>query len=342
MKFFVLGRTLFVASLLFLIALPVLADEEAHPHWSSSRPDGHAPLGVMGEHMHHAGGWMLSYRYMRMAMAGNRSGTDGVSTANVLNNFMVAPTSMTMEMHMFGAMYAPRDFLTLMVMIPYLDVQMNHLTRMGARFSTSSTGLGDIKLTGLFRLYEWGRHHLHFNAGFSFPSGSISERGNTPAAANAILPYPMQLGSGTFDLWPGVTYLGQTDNWSWGGQGIGAIRLGTNRRDYKLGNRLHLTAWGARRWTSWLSSSLRLAGQIWGDITGADSALNPAMVPTADPDRRGGERIDLWVGFNFSLPFRFLKGHRVAIEGGLPLYQNLDGPQLETDWQLVVGWQWAF
>ncbi len=40
------------------------------------RADGHAPIGVMGDHMHHKGEWMLSYRYMHMDMEGNRIGTD--------------------------------------------------------------------------------------------------------------------------------------------------------------------------------------------------------------------------------------------------------------------------
>jgi hypothetical protein len=32
-------------------------------------------------------------------------------------------------------------------------------------------------------------------------------------------------------------------------------------------------------------------------------------------------------------------GHRLAAEFGVPVYQNLNGPQMETDWTLTVGWQ---
>ena len=39
------------------------------------------------------------------------------------------------------------------------------------------------------------------------------------------LPYAMQLGTGTFDLLPGLTYSGHKDAWSWGGQYSAAIRL---------------------------------------------------------------------------------------------------------------------
>ncbi len=38
-----------------------------------------------------------------------------------------------------------------------------------------------------------------------FPTGSIDERGATPMGPNMQLPYPMQLGSGTYDLEPSFT-----------------------------------------------------------------------------------------------------------------------------------------
>ena len=36
------------------------------------------------------------------------------------------------------------------------------------------------------------------------------------------------------------------------------------------------------------------------------------------------------------------KGHRLSFEFGVPLYQNLNGPQMETDYQFIVGWQKGF
>ncbi|VAX01630.1 hypothetical protein MNBD_GAMMA20-2077, partial [hydrothermal vent metagenome] len=48
---------------------------------------------------------MLSYAYSTMHMEGNRDGVNDVSVAQVLNDFMVSPTEMTLQMHMFGVMY---------------------------------------------------------------------------------------------------------------------------------------------------------------------------------------------------------------------------------------------
>ncbi len=89
----------------------------------------------------------------------------------------------------------------------------------------------------------------------SFPTGSIDKKDDTPMGSNQQLPYPMQLGSGTFDLLPGITYLGQHNDISWGAQVSGVIRLGENDRDYRLGNRFDATAWGAYDWFNWVSTS---------------------------------------------------------------------------------------
>ena len=112
------------------------------------------------------------------------------------------------------------------------------------------------------------------------------------------------------------------------------------------GNRFMVTGWGARQWLDWLSTSVRLDAYLWENIDGADPklahALRMRMVPTADPARRGGERVDAGFGVNVYIRRGALKGHRIAVEGRVPLYQSLDGPQLETDWVLAVGWQYAF
>jgi len=331
------------AMVLFLLVFGI-TDYVCAQQWSGARPDGHAPIGVMGDHTHHAGGFMFTYKYMYMNMDGMRIGTNGVSSQRVLEDFMVTPTDMDMQMHMFGGMWAPTDFLTLMTSIPYVKKSMNHLTRSGVRFNTESEGLGDIKITGLIKVYDGHDQRIHLNAGLSLPTGSINKKADTPAGPNQQLPYPMQLGSGTVDLLPGITYLGQQRLFSWGAQVSGTVRLGTNDRNYTLGDRLDATAWGAWDWFDWVSTSARFDWQSWGNIDGADPALNPDMVPTADPNLQGGDRLDLLFGMNFYVPEGpiLIKGQRLAVEFGFPIYQDLDGPQLETDWVLWLGWQYAW
>ncbi|MGB0581855.1 MAG: transporter, partial [Limisphaerales bacterium] len=108
----------------FALALGNLASV-AHD-WTGSRPDGHAPIGVMGDHYHGKNEWMFSYRYMFMAMDGNRNGNDQLTVAQTAaaGPFGVVPLKMVMQMHMLGVMYAPSDHLTLMGMLPYNYIEM--------------------------------------------------------------------------------------------------------------------------------------------------------------------------------------------------------------------------
>ncbi len=310
--------------------------------WSAARPDGHAPIGVMGDHTHKKGEFMFSYRYMFMEMDGNRDGTSSVSDREVLQDFMVTPVDMSMQMHMLGAMYAVSDDVTLMAMVPYVSKEMEHLTGMGTRFTTNSEGFGDIKTSALYTVFNKDKQRVHLNLGVSFPTGSINEKDDTPAGEDQILPYPMQIGSGTFDLLPGITYLGQSGKGSWGAQALTTLRLGKNDNGYRLGNKYQVSGWVARNWTDWLSTSLRLTGTTWGDIDGADDRLNPMMIPTADPELRNGTQINLGFGVNLYAPEGNLQGSRLAMEFELPILRDLDGPQLETDWQLTVGLQSSF
>jgi len=337
-------RNLRIFSIIILftsIATTITAQEAENP-WSSSRPDGHAPIGVMGDHRHGKGEWMLSYRFMPMWMKDNLKGSDKISNEEIFQNYMVAPQKMNMQMHMLGVMYAPSDKLTLMAMGNFIKNDMDLQTRMGMVFSTKSSGFGDVKVSALYGLFNKNRQTMHLNLGVSIPTGSITEKGDTPAGENMQLPYPMQIGSGTWDIMPGLTYLGETDKISWGVQALGTLRLGENARGYAFGNQLNLTGWVAYQLSDWWSTSFRLNGSSTGKIEGTDEMLNPMMVTTADTNNFGGESLLGYLGVNFYVREGVLKGHRLAVEYGLPFYQNLNGPQMAMQSMLMVGWQLAF
>ncbi len=303
------------------------------------------PIGVMGAHSHHEDGWMLSYRFMRMEMDGNRDGTNSVSSP--LPGFMVSPLKMTMDMHMLGGMYGVSDKLTLMIMLPILDISMDHRVNMNrVEFTTEADGIGDIKISGVYDLINDGKQSLLLNMALSVPTGSIDEKDIIPASMGleVQLPYPMQLGSGTYDLFPGITWLKSIDGSQLGVQARATLRLGDNGNGYTLGDRYMLTSWYSHEVTRVFSSSVRIAAETWDNIDGIDDKLNPmapVMVPTARTDLRAGTRVDLLVGVSWDTGGH-LTGHRFAAEVGAPIHQDLDGPQLETDLIFTLGWQGSF
>lgn len=334
-------RKLLLTLLGGLFAAPLAA------HWDASRPDSHAPIGVMGEHTHKAGEWMVSYRFMQMRMKGWQDGTDDLTNGEVAAppySYFIVPTKHWMEMHMLGAMYAPSDDLTLMAMLPWTSNSMSHVTGAPGAFSTESQDLGDLRVSGMFVVERGEQVQSHLTLGIGVPTGSIDERDDTPMGANSQLPYPMQTGSGTWDVAVAGTRLHQDGDVSWGYQASGLIRLGENDNGYTLGDRFEATFWGAIAANDTSSGSIRFGYSNWGDIDGTDSKLGvpPGMAPTADPDLRAGQRIDLGLGYNHYFREGAFAGHRLALEFIVPVWQDLDGPQLETDWMIVAGWQKAF
>ncbi len=219
---------------------------------------------------------MLSYRFMQMSMAGNRDGTERLETADVLRDFMVAPLDMTMTMHMAGIMYAPANWMTLMAMAHWTSQSMNHETRSGGMFEAASADLGDASLAALIGLKRTGSVRAHLNAGVSIPTGSIEEVSENPMSMGreVQLPYPMQLGSGSWNLRPGVTILGMSKRTSWGLQGLGALRLNENDRGYRQGHVIEGTGWFAVRATDRLGAHRGLTEVVRADrpplTSGAD------------------------------------------------------------------------
>jgi hypothetical protein len=304
---------------------------------------------VLGGHTHVAGEIMVGYSYMHMNMSGLYQGSREISPAEAFaQGFSTVHTEMEMDMHMFDVMYAPTERFTLMAMLPYKRESMLHLRSDNTLFTQSADGIGDLQVMGLYTIFgdiRKGGHRLILNAGVSFPTGSINVRDHDagdPARPLVLLEYPMQFGSGTYDLMPGVTYLGDTGRWSWGAQTIETVRFGRNYHGYRLGNQYRVSAWGAYAVNDWFAPSFRLEGNWLEDIQGSDPGLATNHTPEARPDLRGGRRLDVLFGINFYVPKGPLKGSRLMVEGGVPVYQDLDGPQLGTAWMLSVGGSYAF
>ena len=295
----------------------------------------------MADHQHKKGEWMVSYRYMRMQMEDNRDGTDRLNTAEVLRSgtgqYMVAPIKMDMDMHMIGVMYAPSDNYTVMAMIPYVENSMDHVTAMGGEFSTESSHLGDISLSVISTNSLGFLWHL----GVSLPTGDQDQKDLTPMG-NIVLPYPMQIGSGTYDLIAGIGHNKTWDKGSAGAKVSGVIRMGENDDEYAVGNQYQVTAWYSHVVSEAFSLSVRGLYEFRDDYSGSDpryaGALAMNVVPTVDPDLRGGERLDIALGVNYV----HSSGNRLAFEYQVPVWQDLEGPQLETDAVWTLGWQLAF
>lgn len=353
-------RNISVVSFVWAMATgaAVAADDAAHDSKSSHEGG--------GAH-HQQNGWMFEYRWMRMNMEGLLDGTNKVSARDISGatdnmgmaapaagkEYMMAPKKMTMDMHMLMAMRGISERLSVMGMLNYLRNDMEMVMYMGNMEPTlekmNSSGLGDSLLGLAYQLDP----SVELSMGLSLPTGSIDEEdsmagtntmtgmdpmmgmGAPTAMSKSRQPYSMQLGSGTYDLVPGITYRATSDAWEWGAKGSFTYRMGKNANDYTLGNRLEVSAWTGYSITSQVQLQGRLASTKWGKIKGQDPKIDPMMSPDGDPQAQGGTRVDALVGINTVLG----EGHRLGFEVGVPVQQNLNGPQLKTKGILSVSYQ---
>ena len=368
----------FSVVMLSLSSGALAAEEMDHSQHDMSAMDHSQHDSTAGQHVHHGhgkGGFMFEYQFMRMEMDGLLDGTDNVNTRDIsganppagmglppTNNmntpYMMSPTSMTMDMHMFMGMYGFTDTFTLMGMVNYLSNDMDMVMHMVMpngmpmmnpdaslmdMFGAMDTsGIGDTRFDGMFKLTNsWTG-----SVGLSIPTGSIDEKVtmsmtnpvtgmSTPPATNQA-PYMMQLGSGTYDLIPYITYQTGGGNWTWGGQAIYTYHIGENDNDYTVGDILEINGYGKYSVNKALTLSGRLEILDWDKIDGQDPLINPMMSPAGDPNATGGTRADLL----FGISGHFAEYHMISVEVGAPIFQDLNGPQLETDLIYSIGYQY--
>lgn len=339
-------------------------------HASSHRHGGQAmaPAGVMFDHvMPAAGGFMVGYRYQYVTSGGGiRRGTGGATDAEIIGGGIpggmafLAPRAMRMHMHMFDLMYAPSSRLTLMLTPQLVDMNMRVRTPDGAGFPDDSGdqqmrnhhlahphvagGFGDIGLHALLRLWEAPGQSLHGGLGLSVPTGDANLHfARSHAVDGGFMHYDMQLGSGTWDDLPSLTWIAASgERGSWGAQLSGVRRLGDrNVSGYALGNVVQATAWGGRALVRGVSGSLRLQHSSRGTIRGRYNGLIRVMSPMDDPANTGGRYWDVGFGLDARLPGATLMGNRLRAEWLQPLHDDVNGYQLARKGTLTLAWSRA-
>lgn len=335
----------------------------------------HAPIGVMGDHYHGKGEWMISARHMKMLMSGNRDGRQDLSDMDIIGlpnpyqmgsmstHLSVVPQEMSMDMTMLGAMYAPSDMVTLMFMGMFVNKTMDLVTYSGimpnsgmmrrmsgmgsmnrtnlGSFSTQTRGFADLSVSGLIRLYEGDVSRVHAQLGVQQSLGSSDTSGEVLTPMNMrrtmILPYGMQLGDGSTSALLALTYVADLDRQVYGMQI--RSRNSISLRSWNFGNSMSLTGWAQQEVVEKTSLSFRATYYKQNPITGRNASIM-APIQTANPANYGGTRTEISVGLNqlvFALPGNH--ADRIGIELSYPVLQDLNGPQMKRGFALQVGYQ---
>ena len=318
-----------------------------------------APLGIMTDHIHGKGKWMASYTYMNMMMNGSRMGTSAASDNTVYKNYMMAPETMTMQMHMVMLMYGVTDKLTLMAMggfntynmsmnmspnmmsMPGMNMAMGNMT-----MKTLSSGLADTKVSALYNFSNTTTQRIIGSLGIDLPTGTIKATGTTMLGDNQRLPYNMQAGTGSFGIAPDITYIRNLAAFSFGADAGADIKLNTNSLGYKVGNAYHGSIWAGYKFLPFMTGSLRAEYTLTDKISGSDPTIAIPVFenndPTANTANYGGQWLSTYAGLNFHFTQRVLNKFSFLAEYGVPVYQNLNGTQMSLRGTLLAGVQYTF
>ena len=96
-------------------------------------------LNVAGGHTHPAHEIMFGYEFMFMDMGGHLNGTRDVSQSEILRDFRSASTGMTIQ-STCSKPYAPTDKLSLMAMLPFRQIDMDHIGGMASPSPSTQKG----------------------------------------------------------------------------------------------------------------------------------------------------------------------------------------------------------
>jgi hypothetical protein len=221
--------------------------------------------------------WLFSYRYQFI----DRTAQQNSAAPLTLKNSPLPPPPNRLDQHEhrleIKRMVSPN--FTLVGMVPFLSEEILSFRPRNQTLLSESTGLGDIKIGGSYKIYDRPQHQIHINAGISFPTSEI-DRSKLPPSPPAkksrlpdpfaapskqalhpylpIQPYPRELASGTWDLKPGIAYVGVADRWSWGSQADMTLRFGDGRYGKNLGNEVELQGWGTYQLSNSWNTALRM------------------------------------------------------------------------------------
>lgn len=250
----------------------------------------------------------------------------------------------------FSALWAPRPWLQLGASLPYIERDHFHLAsshhadgRIAAQHNTipqrwDYAALGDLQLQGRFRMLQrLNGDALWLTSGVELPTGNHHLENAAALEAEPML----QPGSGSTDGTLGLTYLGGILGESGRRGPLGRIALlpyfatasmrvnGRDASGYALGNELQLSAGTAYP----LPANFDLLLQLNGRIQQRDRAR--AAEDLEDAAFTGGKRLYVSPGVRYSLP----GGAAAYALVQIPLYQQVNGLQLTTPYNIVAGLQ---
>jgi len=346
-----------IVLLLSLIMLTWVSVAQAYIGLCCSHCGGNMPLNIFGGGIPEPKEFRFKLSQMVMEMGPLRDGTDDISNDDLIGmangtTFPALPTDMQMYMTMIGAAYSFSDDFAVMGMTSYIENTMHMNLMNGNDFVMTSGGVGDTTLLGKYRAYADDNlvptNQISVLFGLSLPSGSINKKFSnhtTEAFNGTLLPFKMQLGSGTVDPIIGLTYQGSHDPFWWGLNTQLEAHLYDNSQGYHRAQEFRYDFYAMKQVHDRVVLQAQLNGSYEGKFSGEPddgrisgaghnglSASNNLVSPLFDHQNYGGHKLNVGLGVQFQpIPL-----HIMELTASIPIHQDLNGPQLQDNWMVQL------
>ena len=357
--------SLTMAAMACVLFSPV--DAQAYIGLCCAKCGGNMPMNILGGGIPETHEFRFKIQPAFMRMQGLRSGASNVDGNTLLGapaagKFMAVQKNMNMSMLNLAMGYSFSDDFFAGIMPMYKDNRMDMafnsvMTTMTGQsgYTMKSNGVADTMLMTKYRIYSDDplipTSEASLFVGASLPTGSINKRNSThprPKRQSELLPYGMQLGSGTVDPMLGLLYQGSSSPWWWGLDGVYTGRWYDNSRNYRLGDGVKVDTYLMHQisynflWQ--VQANFEWKGHIRGQADEAASgfsghavhgnAASPLMTPLWNPNNYGGVKTSITVG----LQWQPAPLHIIDLTVKLPVYQRLNGVQLKDQFGVMLTW----
>ncbi len=229
--------------------------------------------------------------------------------------------------------YGITSDLAIFAVLPYLNKELALTLPGNQRVTRNTSGLADTRLFGRFTIFKHNAPGRTFRLapflGAELPSGDDKDRD-----ALGRFPAPLQLGSGSWDVFGGIVMTYQTLDYALDAQVSYTLNTEANRFEFGDEARFDVSM-QHRVWPRTLDT--RTPGFLYAVLEGSLKYKdNNILDGRSDPDS-GGTTVFLSPGIQYVTK-------RWIIEGivQLPVVQNLNGTALEDDFVLRAGFRFNF
>lgn len=193
--------------------------------------------------------------------------------------------------------------------------------------SSEASGLGDLRVLARYQVHSLARG-FGFQFGLKLPTGRINQNFDAGPGDGQLLDRGLQLGSGTTDLLAGASYFSRLST------NLGAFASGlidqplAERADYLPSASVTLSTGLRLLNKTWLTPQLQVNTRLDARERGSEG----------DTDNSGGTFVYLSPGLTAEIGEHL---HAFAFYQ-LPVYQRVNGVQLEPRWLLSLGVTYKF